>query len=114
MEALASVALISLGIAVSTATLGRIAQARSRAQDAEEMQRLALQTYDEILALKTVTAGHAEGDYLDRGEKRFRWRADRTPTGEGNLELIRVEVSARDDGFAHPTVLQGLVCGSGK
>jgi prepilin-type N-terminal cleavage/methylation domain-containing protein len=110
IEALAAVVLIGAGLVAATKCLGGMAQARTRAFESEDMQRLALGKLDEIVALDSLPSGSSEGDFEDAGEKRFVWRAERTPTGTGNLDVLRVEVTRRGESYAQATEVQGLFC----
>lgn len=112
VEALAAVALIAVGVVAATKCLGGMAQARTRAADAEEMQRLAFRKYDEILAEQSLSTGEASGDFADVGESRFTWQASRTALGIGNLDSLRIEVTTRGDPRQTAEV-QGLVCRPG-
>ncbi|AIE85984.1 type II secretion system protein [Fimbriimonas ginsengisoli] len=110
VEALVSVVILSIGIVVALGTLGAIGRAQNRALETEEMQRLALRKYDEIVALKLLPSGQTQGDFLEIHEERYVWRADRTPTGTGALDTLRVEVAPKGAGFHNSTQVQGLIC----
>jgi Tfp pilus assembly protein PilV len=109
VEALTAVVLIAVGIVGTLGSLGAIAKSQSRAMDQETMQRLALQKYDEVAALKTVTSGEATGDFSDQNELRFNWRVDRTATGTGNLDSVLVTVS-RINRPQERAEIEGLLC----
>lgn len=110
VEALVSVAILSVGIVATLTTLGAMARAQTRTLESDEMQRLALRKYDEIVALDRLPSGQSQDDFSDVGQKRFVWRADRTSTGAGNLDAVRVQVAGQGEGFGNAVQIQGLVC----
>jgi prepilin-type N-terminal cleavage/methylation domain-containing protein len=109
VEALVCVALISGGIAICMTTLSAISRAEIRVSDRETMQRLAVRKYDELIILGTLTSGELSGDFAEIGESRFQWRADRSQSSVGNLDVIRVDVAPKGDSYAHATEVQGLL-----
>jgi type II secretory pathway pseudopilin PulG len=110
VEALASVVLLLVGITSVMTALGALTNAQRRAEENEDMHRLARQKYDEIVGLGTLTSGQTSGDFLDSGEKRFIWSADREPTGFGNLDSIKVDVARKWEGMSRAVEVQGLFC----
>jgi len=113
IEALAAVLILSVGISAAVTTLGAIAKAQTRAIEREEMQRLAFRKYDEIVALDELPSGQSQGGFEAIGEERFVWRAQRSGTGDGNLDSIRVEVGRKGQGFQNAVEIQGLYCRPG-
>ena len=110
VEALASIALISVGIVASLQTFGALAKADAREADAEEMQRLALRKYDDIVAAGGLTATASSGDFQDLNQPRFTWKARQSPTGTGNLDRITVEVDFAGGLNPRKETVAGLFC----
>ncbi len=110
IEALAAVLLLIVGVSSAMHGLGALSRAQRRAQENEDMQRLAIQKYDEILALGALNSGEASGDFREIGEDRFIWSARRMPTGYGNLDSIQVDVARRWEGLSKSVEVQGLFC----
>ena len=73
------------------------------------VQRLAIQKYDELITLGAFTTGEQSGDFVDIGEKRFQWRADRSTGSVGNMDVMRVDVVRKGESYAQATEIQGLV-----
>jgi Tfp pilus assembly protein PilV len=113
LEVLVSTTLLAVGIVATFKCLGAISVSQRRALESEEMQRLALQTYDKIIFQKTLPAGTVDGDFSDQGEHRFIWHAERQSTGIDNLDVLKVEVGPVGDGYQHAQKLQGLISQSG-
>lgn len=109
VEALVCVALIAGGIALCMTTLSEIGRAENRVTDRETMQKLALSKYDQLIVLGTLSAGQTSGDFSDIGDTRFQWRADRSPSSVGNLDVIRVEVAPKGVSFVQGVEIQGLL-----
>jgi len=103
------VALIAGGIAICMKTLSAIGEAEVRVGDREKMQKLALGKYDQLIVLGTLTSGQASGDFSDIGDTKYQWRADRSPSSVGNLDVIRVEVAPKGASLAQGVEIQGLL-----
>ena len=110
IEALVSVTLLATGIAATVAGMGAISRAEYRSQEREQMQRLAFRKYDELIGTQALQAGQTSGDFEEMGEPRFIWSAARSSTGNGNLDLVRVDVARAYEGFSHAVTITGLVC----
>jgi type II secretory pathway pseudopilin PulG len=110
VEALASVVLISVGVVATLTTLSAFSRSQLHANQSEEMLRLAIKKYDEIVATGALPSGEASGDFSDVNKPDLTWRAERNPTGTGNLDLIQVDVSRKGDTRGQRTEIQGLLC----
>jgi type II secretion system protein I len=96
VEALASVALLAVGIVAAVGTLGRMAHSEALLQEKERMARLADEKLQELIGtgdFQTVTSG----DFQERGESRYLWSAALEPTGVENLEVVTVTVARQDE-----------------
>jgi type II secretion system protein I len=96
VEALASVALLAVGIVAAVGTLGRMANSEALLQEKERMARLADEKLQELIGtgdFQTVTSG----DFQERGENRYLWSAALEPTGIENLEVVTVTVARQDE-----------------
>lgn len=74
------------------------------------MQRLALAKYDELVATGGLTTGEASGDFTDSGENRFVWSAQRTQSGIGNLDDVKVDVYRPEEGQNKGVEIEGFEC----
>jgi type II secretion system protein I len=92
IEALVAVALLTGGIVAVLGSLGAMARTEARFRDQEQMQRLAVQKLDELVATIDVGAASESGDFKDQGEDRFVWSSDVGVTGVENLTAVTVTV----------------------
>jgi len=90
LEAIASMALLAVGIAAVVGALGGIIRADTDQRDRERLFRLAAQKLDELRGTGDFTQLPLEGDFADRGEANVTWEAALEPTGTENLEALRV------------------------
>lgn len=93
IEALAAIALLSIGIVGVLGGLSSLARGEARAREQELVQRLAIEKYDELVATAPDLAAPQNGDFEDRNLTGFRWESQSEPTGVENLEAITVTVT---------------------
>jgi prepilin-type N-terminal cleavage/methylation domain-containing protein len=110
IEAIAAVALMAIGICATLDGLAAISKAQARAMESELMQRLAFRKYDEILSEALLDSGSTSGDFKDIGENRFLWSAERTSTGDGNLDSLVVRVTRAGKNSDKGAFIEGLIC----
>jgi prepilin-type N-terminal cleavage/methylation domain-containing protein len=110
LEVLVATTLLGVGVVATFECLGAISGSQQRAVDSEEMQRLTLAKYDDLIVRQTLTAGSADGDFADLGEQRFIWHAEREAAGVGNLDVLKVEVGPIGDNYRRAEKIQGLIC----
>lgn len=117
VEALASVALLAVGVVAAMSALSSMTRGEARLLEGERMQRLA----DEKLAEMVATGDfefETQGNFEDRNESRYSWTASLEPSGVENVDIFRVEVvrANEDSGtgytasqlvFIRPTTTQG-------
>ena len=92
VEAMVSVVLLAVGITAILGTLGEMTKARGRSIATERMQQLAFDKYDELVGTGDYTTPSLSGDFQDRNESRYTWRAEFLQTGTTNLESFTVYV----------------------
>ncbi len=110
IEVLVAALLLGFGIVATLECLSSITASQMRTLESERMQRLAIRKYHELLALNELSAGQADGDFLDIGEERYTWHADRIATGTTNLDSLRVQVFKKGKETGQPFQVEGLIC----
>jgi hypothetical protein len=90
-------ALVTIGIAAIMGGFSALGHNQWKAQEAELMQRLAFDKYDELVGTGALQTDSLNGDFSDRGEDRFLWDATVEPTGVENLSALTITVEPRDD-----------------
>jgi prepilin-type N-terminal cleavage/methylation domain-containing protein len=106
IEALVAVAIASTGIVAALGGLSSLNAAEVRLLDKEQMNRLAFEKYDELVATQSFSS--TNGDFTDRNENRFNWNSTVSTTGVDNLSVLTVTVSPVDNSDLQETV-NGLV-----
>jgi prepilin-type N-terminal cleavage/methylation domain-containing protein len=110
VEAMVSTVLLAVGI---TAVLGAFSSMTSnyrKARDTEQMQRLALDKYEELVATGSLQTQTLNGDFSDRGNDRYLWDASVETTGVENLSSLTITVQPRDNQETEPKVsIDGVV-----
>lgn len=109
IEAVAAIALVGIGVASSMSGLGAMAKTDRAMQGREVMQRLAVQKYDEIVATNGINTAELNGDFSDRSDNTYEWRAEVQPSGEENLEILTVTVKRLNTEEGPEAVIDGLV-----
>jgi type II secretory pathway pseudopilin PulG len=94
VETLVSFVILTVGIASIIGAFGQMDRARGRAIETERMQRLAFDKYDELVGTGDYTLPALSGDFKDRSEDRYTWRAELLQTGTSDLESLTVYVEA--------------------
>jgi type II secretory pathway pseudopilin PulG len=110
IEALVAAFLVAVGITATTMTLGAMSKAQVRLRQTDEMQRLAIQTLDDIIAGGGLTGGSESGNYAYIGETRYAWQAEEVSAGRGNLDTIQVRVTQVDDPQGRAVEVDSLYC----
>ena len=75
----------------------------------EYMQRLATQKYDEVVSTNAIDSAELNGDFSDRSDDKYEWRADVEPSGEENLEILTLTVKRLNTEQGPEVTLDGLV-----
>lgn len=101
VEALVSAALLSVGAVAVLGAIGAIYRTQASAQEAETMQRLAYEKYDELVATSLDITQPQEGDFQDQNETRYNWSMTEEPSGVDNLDAITVTVRKVNDNSAN-------------
>jgi type II secretory pathway pseudopilin PulG len=110
IEALVSVALVGVAITAIMGAFGKFAHNQGIANQTEQMQRLAIEKYDELVGTGSLQAQSLNGDFSDWGNDQFVWDAAVDTTGTENLSALTVTVQPRDNpNETNKTSVNGLV-----
>ncbi|MCX6341988.1 MAG: prepilin-type N-terminal cleavage/methylation domain-containing protein [Fimbriimonadales bacterium] len=93
VEVVVSVALLAIGIVVSLGSLSAMTKTEVKLRKTEEMNRLAVQKIEEVLAVGNATTAETSGTFDDYGYTGYEWSLDVAPSGTENLDTIRVTVT---------------------
>ena len=93
VEVVVSVALLAIGIVVSLGSLSAMTKTEVKLRKTEEMNRLAVQKIEEVLAVGNATTAETSGTFDDYGYTGYEWSLEVAPSGTENLETIRVTVT---------------------
>lgn len=97
MEALAAVALLSVGIVGTLQGFSRMSKADARLKEKEAMNRLAIDKLDELVATSTNINQPDSGDFQDRNETRYNWTTTVDTTETTNVVVVTLTVNRIDD-----------------
>src|SRR5262249_18505208 len=103
-----AVFILGVGISVSVACIGELIHAEAIVRGREKMHRLALDMYEELRATGDFSQAPSDGDFQDRGEPDYTWKADLQPTGVENLNEFSVTVSKTGNDKLDTTI-SGLI-----
>jgi len=93
VEVVVSVALLAIGIVVSLGSLSAMTKTEVKLRKTEEMNRLAVQKIEEVLAVGNATTAETSGTFEDYGYTGYEWSLEVAPSGTENLDTIRVTVT---------------------
>ena len=93
VEVVFSVALLAIGIVVALGSLSAMTKTEVKLRKTEEMNRLAVQKIEEVLAVGNATTAETSGTFDDYGYTGYEWSLEVAPSGTENLETIRVTVT---------------------
>ena len=93
VEVVVSVALLAIGIVVSLGSLSVMTKTEVKLRKTEEMNRLAVQKIEEVLAVGNATTAETSGTFDDYGYTGYEWSLEVAPSGTENLDTIRVTVT---------------------
>ena len=93
VEVVVSVALLAIGIVVALGSLSAMTKTEVKLRKTEEMNRLAVQKIEEVLAVGNATTAETSGTFDDYGYTGYEWSLEVAPSGTENLETIRVTVT---------------------
>ena len=93
IEALAAVAIVSIGVVAVLGGLGAVAKTEARARETEAMVRLASDKVEELIATRDYLTAATNGDFQELGEARFTWAAQVYPSGIESLDVVEVTVT---------------------
>ncbi len=95
-EALAAVAVFSIGGIASLSAIQSMARSESRARKTELLQRLAFDKYDELVSTGQATTAQ-EGTFDDRNLSQYNWKLEVDTTSVDNLDAVTVTVTEGND-----------------
>jgi prepilin-type N-terminal cleavage/methylation domain-containing protein len=93
VEVVVSVALLAIGIVVSLGSLSAMTKTEVKLRKTEEMNRLAVQKIEEVLAVGNATTAETSGTFDDYGYTGYEWSLEVAPSGTENLDTVRVNVT---------------------
>ena len=93
VEVVVSVALLAIGIVVSLGSLSAMTKTEVKLRKTEEMNRLAVQKIEEVLAVGNAATAETSGTFDDYGYTGYEWSLEVAPSGTENLDTIRVTVT---------------------
>ncbi len=97
IEAIASVAILSIGIVAVMGGIGAMSRAESRIRQIEAMTILAQHKYDELIATTANLTTNQTGDFTDQNNNDYSWSATIDQTGVTNLVAVSVTVNPTVD-----------------
>lgn len=97
IEALVSVAIISIGVTSALSGMRAMARAEYRTTQTELASRLATEKYEEVLATGEVAQAPLDGNFQDRNQPGFTYRVETEPSPVQNLTIVRVVVRPADE-----------------
>ncbi len=104
IEAIVSAALLTVGITSILGAYSSLIKARTVTTESEQMQRLAIDKYDELVATEALQTQSLNGDFSDRGDDKYLWSASVTATGTDNLSALTVTVTPREQSTTQAAV----------
>lgn len=102
IEALASAALLGVGITATLGALGAISKAESGARERAELQRMASDKYNELISTNQQALSSQSGDFTDRNLSGYTWNLDVEPSQVSNLDTVSVTVQKQNAGPHDP------------
>ncbi len=109
IEAVISIGLVGISIVASLNAFASMSKTDVQLRDREYLQRLAVQKYDEIIATGGIDTAELNGDFSDRNDTKNEWRAEVTPSGVDNLNILTVTVKASGTEDGPQAVVDGMV-----
>jgi len=104
-----STVLLIVGITAMISAYTSMAHNQRLAMESEQMQRLAIDKYEELVATEALETQSLNGDFSDRGEDNYLWSASVAATGTDNLSALTVTVTPRDGAENDQAVVNGVV-----
>lgn len=110
VEALATAALVGVGIAGVYGGLGALAKGEARLREQDQLQRLAEQKYRELVVTETDLSAPQNGNFDDQKLTGFTWSMESEPSGVEDVQAITVKVEkSANEKNAPEGVVSGLV-----
>jgi len=109
IEAMVSAVLLIVGITAVIGAYTSMGRNQRIAIEKEQMQRLALDKYQELVATEALQTQSLNGDFTDRGDNNHLWTAAVAATGTDNLSALTVTVSPRNGADTDQAVVNGIV-----
>jgi type II secretory pathway pseudopilin PulG len=110
VEAIAATALVGLGVATTLGGMAVLAKGDRELLEREQMQRLAVRKYQEIVSTGMIDTADLKGDFTEENIEDYEWNATVEPSGEENLEVLTVTVNRTGASEEDPAAtVDGLV-----
>lgn len=101
-----AIVLVGTGLAALTSGLGAITKSFRKSVEREEVERLAQDKYDELVATGEYVVA-AEGEYEDERNKGAKWSIEPSTTSIEGVVYVRVTVEVPRSGRS--ALVEGLV-----
>jgi len=110
IEALASAALLGVGITACMSALGAVAKEEARAREVDYVQGLARQKYDEEVSTNQQVLASQSGDFSDHNIQGYTWNLDVETSQVNNLNTVVVTVQKQNAASTDPQgTVEGLI-----
>jgi hypothetical protein len=100
---------LAVGLVGIVRAYGSLTRNQSSSIDSEQMQQLAVDKYDELVATESLQTDSLSGDFSDRGIDKFLWSATVSQTGVTNLSGLTVTVTPREGPDTLKSTINGVV-----
>jgi prepilin-type N-terminal cleavage/methylation domain-containing protein len=110
IEALASAALLGVGITATLSALGAIAKSEAAVRERSMLQSMATDKYDELISTNQQALSSQSGDFTDRNVQGYTWNLDVENSQVSNLSTVTLTVQKQNAQPSDPTgVAEGLI-----
>lgn len=109
IEAIVATVFVGVGLVATLTSLATMTRNDSLLREKEELQRLAIQKYDELIATGGIDTAQLSGDFSDRNIDKYDWQAEITPSGEENLNILTVTVKETNNDSGPQAVIDGML-----
>lgn len=104
-----SAALVTVGIVALISAYSTLTRNQRITVEYEQMQRLAIDKYDELVATEALQTQSLNGDFSDRGKDNYLWQAAVQSTGTNNVSALTVTVQPREGAPNESASASGVV-----
>jgi len=93
IEIMVAAAVLGVGIAAVFGCFAALSRAKTHENETAAMQQLAVEKYQELVATQQLTSSSLNGDFTDRGNSQYVWKAAVQPTQTQDVDGLSVTVS---------------------